>query len=162
MTSANERNSNATTLPAGHEPDFVNARGVILSGTGLVLMVLIVLGLMAGLMAWFTRHGRLGDTPHARNAGEDISMQYAPLDVDQPRHRRELNASEQKRLFTYGWTDRQRQVARIPIDRAMALIAEKGLDAIPIVLPPQDKTMTPQETRPSTEAPSHPLGDKTP
>lgn len=42
-----------------------------------------------------------------------------------------LRAREDARLSTYGWVDRSGQVARIPIDRAMALTAERGLPGWP-------------------------------
>ena len=38
-----------------------------------------------------------------------------------------LRAAEDSMLTTYGWVDRDSGLARIPVSRAMALIAERGL-----------------------------------
>lgn len=38
-----------------------------------------------------------------------------------------LRATEQKQLDSYGWIDRPAGIARIPIDRAMELLVERGL-----------------------------------
>jgi hypothetical protein len=38
-----------------------------------------------------------------------------------------LRAAEQAQLAGYGWLDRERGVVRIPIERAMGLIAARGL-----------------------------------
>ena len=43
-----------------------------------------------------------------------------------PRDMQELRARDQEALHTYGWVDRNQGVARIPIDRAIEIMAEKG------------------------------------
>lgn len=53
--------------------------------------------------------------------------------------RRELSATENARLSSYAWVDRSRGVARIPIERAMALIVEHGVpggEPLPPAPPP--------------------------
>jgi hypothetical protein len=42
-----------------------------------------------------------------------------------------INASEDAQLDSFGWVDRDRQIARMPIDRAMQLLAERGLSDWP-------------------------------
>lgn len=42
-----------------------------------------------------------------------------------------LRAAEQSLLDSYAWVDKERGVVRIPIERAMDLIAERGLLARP-------------------------------
>jgi hypothetical protein len=43
----------------------------------------------------------------------------------------ELKRAEDEQLSTYGWVDQEKGVARIPIDRAIDEVAEKGLGATP-------------------------------
>ncbi len=43
----------------------------------------------------------------------------------------ELRAWEESQLQHYGWVDKANGIARIPIDRAMEILAEKGLPARP-------------------------------
>jgi hypothetical protein len=40
-----------------------------------------------------------------------------------------LRERERAALQTYGWVDEQRGIVRIPIERAMSLVAERGLPA---------------------------------
>jgi hypothetical protein len=64
-----------------------------------------------------------------------------PQDINQfpePRlegnERIEINSfrlNEEKLLHSYGYVDQQRGVVRIPIDRAMQLVAERGLPTRP-------------------------------
>ncbi len=44
-----------------------------------------------------------------------------PLDMD------EMKAAENEVLDSYGWIDREAGIVRIPIDRAIGLLAERGL-----------------------------------
>jgi hypothetical protein len=41
--------------------------------------------------------------------------------------REKLRAEEDELLTTYGWVDKDRGVARVPIDRAMDLLVQRGL-----------------------------------
>ena len=41
--------------------------------------------------------------------------------------RARLRAEEEEILTTYGWVDKNRGIARIPIDRAMELLVQRGL-----------------------------------
>lgn len=49
------------------------------------------------------------------------------LQLDPPKDLARMRADEMKILTTYGWADREAGKARIPIERAMALLAERGL-----------------------------------
>jgi hypothetical protein len=53
-----------------------------------------------------------------------------------------LHADEEQQLSSYGWSDRDTGIVRIPIDRAMELISERGIpgwdQAIPApIVPPR-------------------------
>ena len=47
-----------------------------------------------------------------------------------------LRAEENERLDTFGWADRDRKNIRIPIERAMKLLSEKGIAGWPSPAPP--------------------------
>jgi hypothetical protein len=61
-----------------------------------------------------------------RKAPPEPRLQIAPRD-----DLRRLHAREDAMLRGYGWVNRDAGVARIPIDRAMDLLAERGLPAQP-------------------------------
>jgi len=50
-----------------------------------------------------------------------------------------LRQQQSEKLNSYGWVDRSNGIVRIPIDRAMDLIASRGLPAAPTNAPrPQE------------------------
>lgn len=44
---------------------------------------------------------------------------------------KQLHATENAVLTTYGWVDRQKGIVRIPIDRAIELLLQRGLPTRP-------------------------------
>jgi hypothetical protein len=56
---------------------------------------------------------------------------------------------EAQRLQSYGWVDQEAGVVRIPIDRAMELLAQRGLPTLPQAgkVPPSDVNMTKEAAR---------------
>lgn len=46
-----------------------------------------------------------------------------------------VQASEDRQLGSFGWVDRDQQIARMPIERAMQLLAERGLSGWPPAKP---------------------------
>jgi hypothetical protein len=58
-----------------------------------------------------------------------------------------MRTDERVSLSTYGWVDRKGGVARIPIERAMDLLAAKGLPARDKSAGPQTKAETKPEAR---------------
>jgi hypothetical protein len=55
-----------------------------------------------------------------------------------------LRAQEDAILTTYGWVDRKAGVARIPVDRAMEILAERGLPPSKPMPPPAAPLPTPK------------------
>ncbi len=115
-----------------HERDDVNLRGVRWFGAGLAV-TLVVLGALVWLLYGFDR----GAEPGERPADYPLSAER-PLTPPEPRlqtHPRQdlldFRAQEGAVLTTYGWVDRPRGVVRIPIDRAMSLVVERGLPSRP-------------------------------
>jgi hypothetical protein len=111
----------------GHEVGDVRIRNVVLVlGAMLVAAVVINLGLGA-FFALLNDRATAVDVPASPlSRTEQLPpaprLQVAPAD-DLAR----LRTAEQQRLNSYDWVDRNAGVVRIPIDRAMALIAERGL-----------------------------------
>jgi hypothetical protein len=94
------------------------------------------------------------DTRHmtpGKNPGDDpMEVQAFPaprLQSDDVQEMRDQLYSEESRLQSYGWVDQDSGQARIPVTRAMELIAERGLpvrsaapDAAATPVAAQDKT----------------------
>ncbi|MEZ6097773.1 MAG: hypothetical protein R3E01_02260 [Pirellulaceae bacterium] len=110
----------------GHEPNVVNAHLLKLSGSGIVLLVASVL-----LLVYATTRFLVSQMPSA--AGPDTGIQPThpttgpQVTAEQPQLLRELRQSEQQRLTNYQWIDEPAGIARIPINRAMDILAKQGL-----------------------------------
>jgi hypothetical protein len=123
---------------AGHEEDVVGSRILFTAAAafiGLVLLGVFAVYVVQPLMI----ASQEADSPPAN----PLSASYGRVEPPAPRlqvdpaldifdHRK----AEQQALTSYGWVDRNAGVVRIPIDRAMALLVERG-DAAPRTQPAQ-------------------------
>ena len=96
---------------------------------GLAVLAVMVLVLMGGLLwllsgGWPPRQGIVAPMAPAPN------MSPAPdLQVASTRDYQEMRAAEETQLHSYGWVDREAGIAAIPIERAMEILASRGLTA---------------------------------
>jgi hypothetical protein len=108
-----------------HEADTTSVRGVAVFAAGLVIGVVIVQLSVWGMWSHL-QAARPGWRPNAPPP-PSIEAQFAPS-----RHwtnpsltLEELRERENARLSVYQWIDQPRGVVRIPIDRAMELLASR-------------------------------------
>src|SRR5437764_125754 len=114
-----------------HEHRDVNVWALYKFGIALAVLCVLSLGLLFGLYRYFvSREG--GPRPHdqvnvdARRLPPMPRLQSAPItDLG------DMRAAEDQILTGYGWVDQPRGVVRIPIDRAMDLLAQRGLPTRP-------------------------------
>lgn len=118
---------NETASGEGHtepafEPTDVRARNVLLVGIALFATVAICFGVVAGIVLLTAKQP--GSPPSVL---ETVVVKDGPrLEVDPQGDRRDLQAQAEARIAAYGWVNRETGTARIPIDRAMALVNERG------------------------------------
>ncbi|MEZ5786447.1 MAG: hypothetical protein R3D62_08230 [Xanthobacteraceae bacterium] len=103
-----------------HETPQVRARAVLLTVAGLFLLVA---GSLAGLYFYF------GWVVHGSTHPPASAFPAPQLQTDPGADLRRLEAAQRARLSDYAWIDRSRGIIRVPIERAMALIAARGKDA---------------------------------
>ena len=110
----------------GHETRDASPFYVGLFALGLAVMIALVLPLLAWMLQRFEAEARQADPLQSPLAGDQVPpeprLQSAP-DTDLARIRRE----EERRLSSYGWIDPRERVVRIPIERAIEILAERGL-----------------------------------
>ncbi len=111
---------------AQHEADELSVRPLLLSGAGLFITVGIVLMVMTWIFNYLDARRLSGPTPSALAEGGTLPPRPR-LQVTPARDLREMRESEDKLLNTYGWVDKQAGIVRIPIDRAIEVVAQKGL-----------------------------------
>ncbi len=115
----------------GHERLDVNVRAVALFGGGMLVFIGGILLWMAGMFEYFAGRPAKPVMPPSPLA---ISRQLPPeprLQVDPARDLQDMRAQEDAVLNSYGWVDRKAGIVRLPIHRAIDLLAERGLPARP-------------------------------
>jgi len=117
-----------------HEASDVNFRAIVQFGVGL-----LVLGAVVYLVVWLffgflsERASRAsGQLAYPLAAGQQDRVPPEPRLQTNPRaDLRELRESEEKRLDSYGWVDRNAGIVHIPIDDAIKLTLQRGLPSRP-------------------------------
>jgi hypothetical protein len=125
--------------PQGHgiavEPDRVSTRIIVTFGVAVVLMALAAAALMVALFRTLDRGAGKMDEKLIAAAGlqrrESAPPPLPRLQIYPVKHWKDFQTAERERLTTYGWMDRGTGVVHIPIDRAIDLIAERGVAPLP-------------------------------
>lgn len=75
--------------------------------------------------------------------GDITKFPQPRLETNEPGEINDFRVQEEQTLHSYGWVDQQAGVVRIPIDRAMELVAQRGLPTRQQagVTPPSDVNM---------------------
>ncbi len=116
-----------------HEPGDINAIFLTKFGIGMGFVVVVFLFLLWGLFQYFAkREAELGPPP---SAGMGVTAQKLPpeprLQASPALDMRQMRAAEDEILHQYAWIDPDKGVVRIPIGRAMDLMARKGFPVLP-------------------------------
>ena len=128
--------------PPPHRDD-ENVRAVLRFGLWLTVSALVIYAVLFGMFQYFDRQAAAADpaknpllagekppaTPAARFPQPQLQANAAADLV-------KIQAGEEEILSSYGWVDRNAGVVRMPIDRAMQRIAERGVPVWPAP-PPQ-------------------------
>jgi hypothetical protein len=117
-----------------HEGSDVNVRAIAQFGVGLLVLgaaIYLVVWLFFGFLS--ERSARAsGQLPYPLAAGQQDRVPPEPRLQTNPRaDLRELRESEDKRLDSYGWVDRNAGIVHIPIDDAIKLTLQRGLPSRP-------------------------------
>ena len=121
-----ERQPSAGANGLGHEVRDIQIWRIVVLAAGLLILAGLAMFSMARLYDYFAAH-------QARLAAPPVplaSTQPPPaprLEVVPDQLLQELRGEEEVLLHSYGWVDREAAVVRIPIERAMALLVERGL-----------------------------------
>jgi hypothetical protein len=116
------------TKRGGHQAPEINLRVVTWSAIGLVFSVLMVFLIVGGLFRLFER--QLAAKSGPPRISTSAKLPPSPrLQADPPADLQRLLEAENGKLNSYGWIDKGAGVIRIPIGRAMDLLAQRGLPA---------------------------------
>jgi hypothetical protein len=111
---------NSGDARAGHGPGYevrdTNVRAIVIFLIGLTVMIVVV---QIGL--WGMLKSIKGE-----QTGPMLPLTSPEMITDQ---RKQLNTRENETLEGYGWVDKKKGAVRIPIGKAIDLLAEQGLPA---------------------------------
>lgn len=103
-----------------HESQEPDLRGLIVAGIIVSVAIALAIGVCLGLMSLFGGFARpLARAEH--NPMPEPHLQPYPL-IDRQRY----DAQERARMSGYQWIDRSAGIVRIPIGRAMQILAQQG------------------------------------
>jgi len=117
-----------------HERSDVNVFGILMFGLALLVVAIII-----SLFVWWlfdhfaaraAQSGRPLPAEAARAAGGPVPPEPR-LQVSPAQDLQAMRATEDAILNNYGWEDRQAGIVRLPIDRALQILADRGLPVQP-------------------------------
>lgn len=129
----------------GHDPEVefeqedLSAKPILIFLSSLTVLCVLVYFILRGMYSYLDaredRH-QLPQNPLVQQTtadtrvvgpGEIAKFPRPRLETNEPMEINDFRLQEERMLHSYGWVDQQAGVVRIPIDRAMELMAERGL-----------------------------------
>ena len=120
-----EKNNPHTPHPGpGYETSDINVWAVGKFGLALVGITILSLALLFGLMKYFQSReaSEVAKNIDPAQVFPEPRLQQAPIPDLQ-----KFRAQEDQVLHSYAWVDQSKGVVRIPIDRAIDILAQRGL-----------------------------------
>ena len=134
----------STPSHGSYERQDISARGIFYFLAGLLAATLLISFLLSGLYKILDKRFETHQppvNPLAANVPKDtrqVPAQYPETAFPDPRletdERTQLNSirlAEEQKLNSYGWVDEKAGTVHIPIERAMELLAQRGLPLRP-------------------------------
>jgi len=118
-----------------HENRDVNVWAVGKVGIALVLTTIASLLLMFGMFRYLEVRENTAQIPPATtytvNPNKLPPEPNVMFNQHESENQQEIRAAEDRELNEYGWADKAHGVVRLPIERAMDLVVQRGLPARP-------------------------------
>lgn len=111
----------------GFEATDAKPMPLIIFTVGLTVLCVISFLLMALMFKLMANHEQAADKPSGYVRDSRWQAPSIQLEVHPSRLREELQKLEHEQLTTYAWIDEAAGKARIPVERAIQILARKGL-----------------------------------
>ncbi len=125
---------------SGYEHSDIGVRGVLYFLAGLLVALLLAYFIVDGLYSYLDKRmekqqaavnplvsNAPADTRHVTNSYPEGSFPAPRLETDERGQLNDIRLKEEQTLNSYGYIDKNAGTIRIPIERAMDLIAQRGL-----------------------------------
>jgi hypothetical protein len=131
----------------GHEANTLVVKGLVVFAAALVAVGILVEFGLVYVMRDFSQEEKVLQALAPPVFADDSGPVPGPrLQATPPTDLAKLKEAELRRLNGYGWVDRKAGLAHIPIDRAIEIVASRGLPA----------GVDPAEKNAATSPPAHP------
>ena len=128
MSEIHQQTGEVDPISAGHEPSDVGIKPAVIFAASLIVMALIVSAALGGMMSLFQSDAKtLGLSKPALFKDDSGQFSGPKLQRNTTDDMAKFRDHERDMLNSYGWVDPKAGVARIPIDRALEIMAERGL-----------------------------------
>lgn len=107
---------------AGHEHSEASVRLIVVSLGGLAIGVLIVFVLVVGIFRYFYDTDKTAESRRQGVVPPEPRIEVAPYEEII-----QMRAHEDHVLHSYAWVDKSTGTVRVPIDRAIDMLATKGV-----------------------------------
>ena len=131
MSTQTEHGPTHESLRRRHEQRDLRIRTLLLGLVVLGVLVGASVLAMKGLQELAESRARVREPQPSPLAETDVVPPQPRLESTPGEVLARLRALETMQLNSYGWVDRPSGIAKIPVHRAMEIIAERGLPAIP-------------------------------
>jgi hypothetical protein len=116
-----------TARRVGHETRDINVRVVMWFAIGLIVAAVIIHFALGAIFAFFSKTHPSPEAPSRIMVQPRIVAPEPRLQTNPSVDLAQFREAEENKLNSYGWVDKQRGIVRIPIERAMDLIVQRGL-----------------------------------
>ncbi len=113
---------------SGHEKTDADVPRI---GRFLAALVVLIMVSMAAMWGMFVFLSKRPEAPATLMEAQRVLPPAPRLQINNSEDLTALRARQRKTISSYGWVDRSAGVVRIPVERAMDLVAERGLTATP-------------------------------
>jgi len=114
-----------------HETRDLSIRAIVIFAVGLVIFGAVSDLALTRLFGRFAKREDRRDSPAPPLRDARIPPPEPRLEQNPGLLLGELRRREEEQLASYDWIDREHGVVRIPVERALKLVAERGLPARP-------------------------------
>jgi hypothetical protein len=114
----------AKSKKPAYQPDEASAKIAAGALAGVLALGVIAVLIVLGLYAWFG--AATSRPPGTALERAELKPPGPRLESNPLKDRLALEAKARARIESYGWVDPQKAVARVPIERAMAIEVQKG------------------------------------
>jgi hypothetical protein len=122
-----EPNVPSKTIETGHELSDLSPKNIAIFGVSLVMMVLIVLWVCYELFQHYSTVSMKTEVPPSPLSYTREPTPEPHLLVVPGQELKAMRAAEDSLLNSYAWVDREKGIVRIPIQRAIDILAQGGI-----------------------------------